>query len=296
VTRVAIATCSALPDLDDDDRLALEPLAALGVDATPARWDDDRIDWAAFDLVVVRNTWDYVLRRAEFLEWAGSVPRLANPAAVLRWNTDKRYLDELARDGLPVVSTRFLAPGQPFVAPDGDGELVIKPAVSAGSRGAGRFARHERDAAAAHVGALHADGDTAMVQPYVDGVDADGETALLYLGGTYSHAIRKAALLRPGAAPSDAPYLTEEIAPREPSAVERALGDRVLAAITQRFGPLLYARVDLLPGPDGAPLIVEVELTEPSLFLAFADGAPQRLAAAIAQAGRTAKAAPTPAS
>jgi hypothetical protein len=286
VTRVALATCAALPDLDDDERLSLEPLGTLGIEAVPAIWDDPAVDWSSFDLVVVRNTWDYTERLDAFLSWARTVPRLANPAAVLAWNTDKRYLGELAEHGLPVVPTRFVAPGEPFAAPDEDGcgEIVVKPTVAAGSKGAGRFGADERDAAIAHLAALHAAGATAMVQPYVSGVDHGGETAVLYLGGTYSHAARKAALLLPGAAPSAVPFLAEEIAPRAASPAERALADRVVAFVSERFGPPLYARVDLLPGPDGTPLIVEVELTEPSLFLGFDDGAPGRLAAAIAEA------------
>jgi glutathione synthase/RimK-type ligase-like ATP-grasp enzyme len=287
VTQVALATCAAFPDLDDDERLTLAPLRELGLDPVPAVWDDPSVDWASFALVVVRTTWDYTERLPAFLAWAGLIDRLANPAAVLAWNTDKRYLGELAERGLPTVPTRFVAPGEPFALPEGadpDAEIVVKPTVSAGARGAGRFGPDARAAAIAHVEALHAAGATAMVQPYVAAVDADGETALLYLGGTYSHAIRKGPLLRPGAAPSDDLFAAEDIAAREPSPAERALADRAVAAATERLGPLLYARVDLLPGPGGEPLIIELELTEPSLFLRYGDGAPDRLAAAIAAA------------
>jgi len=76
-------------------------------------------------------------------------------------------------------------------------------------------------------------------------------------------------------------FYAEEIAAREPSTAERALGDRVLAHVGERFGTPLYARVDLLPH-DGGPVIIEVELTEPSVFVAHAEGAPERFAEAIA--------------
>ncbi len=274
--RVALATCAALPDLDEDDRLLLPALAALGVAAEPAVWTDPAVDWDAFDLVVVRSTWDYQHDRDAFVAWARARTRIANPAPVLAWNTDKRYLAELE---VPTVPTAFVAPGDPF-APPGPAELVVKPTVSAGSRDTARHA--DLDAARAHVAELHAAGRTAMVQPYLDAVDTAGETALLYLGGAYSHAIRKGPLLRPGSPPVEGLFAAEEIAPREPSAQERALGDRVVAAVLDRWGEPLYARVDLLPGPDGAPVVIEVELTEPSLFLAHAPGAPQRLARAIA--------------
>jgi hypothetical protein len=244
-------------------------------------WDDPAVDWDAFDLVVVRCTWDYQQRHDAFLAWAAGVPRLANPSPVIAWNTDKRYLGELAAAGLPTVATTFVAPGEAFVAPDAP-ELVVKPSVSAGARDTQRYAAGEAGEAAAHVARLHAEGRTAMVQPYVDGVDAAGETALLYLGGAYSHAIRKGPLLEPGGAPPEGLFAPEDIRARRPSAAERALADRVVAAMTERWGPLLYVRVDLLPGPGAEPTIIEIELTEPSLFLAHDDGAAERLAAAIA--------------
>jgi glutathione synthase/RimK-type ligase-like ATP-grasp enzyme len=249
----------------------------------PAVWDDPAVDWDAFDLVVVRSTWDYPERRDAFVAWAQSVPRLANPAPAIAWNTDKRYLGELAAAGLPTVPTTFVAPGERYAAPDAP-ELVVKPTVSAGARDTQRYAASETDAAAAHVRRLHATGRTAMVQPYLDGVDAAGETALLYLGGAFSHAIRKGPLLVPGGEPPGGLFAPEDIRPRQPSRDEQALADRVVAAMRDRWGQLLYVRVDLLPDPGGAPTIVEIELTEPSLFLSRAQGAPERLADAIAAA------------
>ena len=110
--KVAFATCRELPHLDADTRRLIAPLAAHGILATPAVWDDPDLDWARFDLVVVRSCWDYARRRREFLEWAGRVPRLANPAPVLAWNTDKRYLSDLAARGIPGVPTEWLRPGK----------------------------------------------------------------------------------------------------------------------------------------------------------------------------------------
>jgi len=272
--RVALATASALPDLDPDDR----PLRdALGADAVA--WDDPAAEWDAYDLVVIRSTWDYVGRREEFVAWArGLGDRLHNPAPVVEWNTDKRYLGELAQAGLPVVETAFVAPGERFAPRPAARPLVVKPTVSAGARDT---ARHDDPAAAAeHVAQLHAAGRTAMIQPYVDGVDQLGETALLYFDGAYSHAIRKGPLLVEGAQhdPSGL-FVTEDIAPREPSEPERAAADRVMAWVRERFGTLLYARVDLLPANE--PILLELELTEPSLFLGHADGAADRLTDAI---------------
>ena len=277
--RVALATCAEVPDGDEDSPALVRALAARGVDARPAVWDDASVDWRAFDLVVVRSTWDYAERRDAFLAWAESLPRVLNPSAVVRWNTDKHYLRELARAGVPVVPTTFLEPGDPFRAPDR--RFVVKPAVSAGSRHSATYEPSESAAAGAHVARLHEMGRAVIVQPYLDGIDAHGETGVIYLAGSYSHTVRKAALLRPGQPPGEALYLDEEIDRAEPTPAERALADHALDACPS--DNLLLARVDLVPGPDG-PVLLEVELTEPSLFLGYAPRATERFADAIAAA------------
>ena len=287
MSSVALVTCSELPDLDEDDRLIAPALAALGIDAVPAVWSDPAVDWAAFDLVVLRNPWDYTDRLAEFLAWARAVPRLANPVDVVAWNTDKRYLGELAGAGLPVVETAFVAPGE--AVPAFDREVVAKPTVSAGSRDTERFLPTDRDALLAHVTHIHSSGRTAMLQPYLDRVDEAGETALLHVGGAYSHAIRKGPLLTADRAMVGDLYVEEDISPREPTAAERDAAAAIMAEVRRRFGDLLYARVDLLIGDDGAPVLLELELTEPSLFLGTAAGAPERFAAAIAAAATGAR-------
>jgi len=277
--RLALATCSAFPDGDADDAGLLQ---AIGGDATFAVWDDPAVDWASYDLVVVRSTWDYQDRRDAFLAWAQGIgERLVNPPAVLAWNTDKRYLHELAAAGLPVVPTTLVAPGAPFAAPAG--EHVVKPTVSAGSRDTARFAPGEEERAAALVAAIHASGRTAMVQPYVASVDARGETALLFFDGAFSHAIHKGPLLHPGAEPTSDVFAAETIRPRTPTAAELAVAERILddAARRLRTGPLAYARVDLVEDAGGAPLLLELELTEPSLFFAGEPGPLSRFATAV---------------
>lgn len=284
--RVALVTCAQVPELDADTRKLLAPLAARGVAAEPVVWDDPTVNWAAFDLAVVRSCWDYVPRRAEFLAWARSVPQLANPPEVLAWNTDKRYLRELAAAGVPVVPTVWVDPGQPWTAPE-RGELVLKPAVSMASLDTGRYRlgdpRQQR-LAVEHLRRLQAAGRVVMVQPYLPAVDSDGETALVYLGGNFSHAIRKGAVLDGPDTGIDRRFQHDgglELRLRRPSAAQRTLADRVLAAVPGGPERLLYARVDLVPDPDGQPLLMELELTEPQLFLGHAPGAADRLAAAI---------------
>jgi hypothetical protein len=288
--RIALATAAEFPDLDEDGPVLLAALQRLGLSAEPAVWTDEAVDWSSYDVVVVRCTWDYFRRRDEFLAWAErveSVTRLANSAAVLRWNTDKTYLAELADVGLPVVDTTWLRPGDTFVPPQ-QGEYVVKPAVSAGSNDTNRYVAGTHDEVATeHAARLLAQGRVVMVQPYLDQVDSAGETALLYFAGELSHAIRKAALLTPAMAELDAAYRPETITPRQPSAAERDAADRVLDTVADlRRWPreqLTYARVDLVPGPDSGPTLIELELAEPSMFLVHDEGAADRFAAAIAE-------------
>ncbi|MEV0155680.1 hypothetical protein AB0H57_18310 [Micromonospora sp. NPDC050686] len=285
--RVALVTCAALPDLDPDDRLVLAPLAARGIAAEVAVWDDPAVDWSGYDLVVLRSPWDYALRRDEFVAWARTVPTLVNPADVVAWNTDKRYLAELSAAGAPTVPTGWVAPGDGWMPPAG-GEYVLKPAVSAGSQDTGRYDLTDpehRELAEAHVRRLSAAGRVTMVQPYLDAVDTAGETALLFLAGpdglAFSHAIRKGPMLTGPDRGEAALYKEERIDARTATPEQRATAERVLAAVPGGTDRLLYARVDLIPGPDGAPVLVELELTEPSLFVGYADGAPDRLAEAV---------------
>ena len=286
VPRVALVTCRQLPMGDEDGPLLRAACTAAGLDADWLVWDDPAVDWGSYDLVVIRSTWDYPLRRDEFLGWARAVPRLANPADVVRWNTDKTYLRDLAAAGVPVVPTSWLDPsdldpGDEVRLPR-NGDYVVKPAVSAGAHDTARYAPEDAEQAREHAARLLAAGQRVMVQPYLTAVDDVGETALLYCGGDYSHAIRKGPLLTGRDAVVEGLYKPETIDPREPSPAERAVADAALAEVPGGAGRLLYARVDLLPGPDGAPLLLELELTEPSFFLGSASGAADRFARAVA--------------
>lgn len=282
--RVCLATCTAWPALDEDGPALLAALADEGLAAEVRAWDDPSADWGSYDLVVVRTTWDYWDRLPDYLAWAEAVPRLANPASVIRWNTDKRYLRDLADAGVPVVPTTFLAPGEPFAAPEG--EYVVKPSVSAGSSDTARFGPAEASDAAALVARIHEAGKHVMVQPYVAAVDGEGETSVLSFGGGVSHAIRKAQILFPGAGVVERSPGLEVISARTATPDQVAVAAAAVAAVP---GEVLYARVDMVPGPDG-PVVLEVEVTEPSLFLGFAEGAAGRYARAVAEAVRAAAA------
>lgn len=263
--RIVLAGCQALPEGDGDDADLVPALAAHGLHARWLSWDDP--DTLTADLVILRATWDYIERLDEFLEWTTKVRNLVNAPEVVAWNTDKRYLVDLAEAGVPVIPSQFIAPGERVRIPSG--ETVIKPSVGAGSVGAQRFS--DDDDARRHVSALHDGGQTALVQPYDQRIE-DGETALVFLGGRQSHAFTKGPILpSPGSKPAfdeSGTYAEESLTPADPDFELWDVGHAALTAAAARLGidvvDLLYARVDVIGGP-ADPQLLELELVEPSL-------------------------------
>ena len=285
--RIALVTCRPGPSVAEDRDLPglVRALREAGAEASAVVWDDEEADWSGFDLAVIRSTWDYSWRAAEFTAWAercGRATRLANPADVVRWNTDKRYLGDLAAAGVPVVPTRYLAPGDPADLP-ADHEYVVKPASGAGARFAARYAPEEHDTAVRHLRRMHADGLTAMVQPYVRGIDTAGERALQFFGGRLLHASRKQAVLAPGTPYDERKVAHPGLTAWTPAPAERTVAERALAAVPGA-PELLYARVDLVDGPDGEPCVMELELVEPNLFLSLHPGSVERVVEEVLKA------------
>ncbi len=283
---IALVTARAAHALDEDLPPLLAAFAAQGTAAEAVDWDDESVDWSRFRLALLRSTWDYSARLSEFLGWldrAARLTRVLNPPPVVRWSLDKHYLAELKRAGAAIVPTLFVEPGddpaallKQLLLDETAADIVIKPVVGSGSRDAQRHHRGELEAMIAHIARLLAEQRSVLVQPYLERVDDHGETALMYFNGEFSHAIRKGPLLQRGSGPTAALFAAEEITPRTPSADELALGARVLQALP--FPPLLYARIDLLRGTDGAPCVLELELAEPSLFFNYDAGAAARFA------------------
>lgn len=247
--RIAIATCAALPDGDPES-------SVLGFE--PAVWSSPEVDWSAFDLVVLRSTWDYTSAVEAFLSWVDDVPALRNDADVVRWNHDKRYLRALHAHGVPTVPTWY----DPEDVPPG--RWVVKPTVSAGARDT---ISGDRDDALFHAGRLRDAGRVAMVQPHLPAVDVVGETAIVYIAGEYSHAVQKGAVLG-RLRRADGTYEADQVAPRSPTGAELEVAEQVLDILPFDRRSLLYARVDLIPDDDGDPVLLELELIEPDLFLA----------------------------
>jgi glutathione synthase/RimK-type ligase-like ATP-grasp enzyme len=285
---IALVSCRAARGLDADMPPLIAAFAGAGAHAEIADWDDPAIEWGRFDAALLRSAWDYTARLPEFFAWierVAAVSTVLNPPPVLRWNADKHYLLELTRAGLPVVSSSFAEPGmdagravEEFLAREPCAELVVKPAVGAGARDTRRHARGDFAGTRAHVDSLLAARRSVLLQPYLEAVDHHGETALIFIAGEFSHAIRKGPLLPAGAPSTAALFAAEDISARAADAAERTAAARVLAALP--FGALLYARVDLIRDGTGAPQLLELEVTEPSLYLSYAADPAARLAAA----------------
>ncbi len=270
---VLVATERALPEADPDEDLLLEALEAAGLEPRLAAWDDPGVDWSAGALTVIRSTWDYFHQRKAFVEWAERTARqtrLWNPPKVVAWNAHKAYLLELARAGVPVVPTELLPARQGARLADvmsdcGWPRVVVKPAVSASSYRTLPVDDGNLDEGEAHLQELLAERD-ALVQPYVPSVEGYGERAVIWVDGEFTHAVRKSPRFAEG---------EESVSEALPIAADELEVAR--AALAQVKEPLLYARVDLARDPAGLPMVMELELIEPSLYLLQSPAAAERL-------------------
>jgi len=267
-----IATCCVLPEPDPDAEPLAAALAAAGVTAELVGWDDPRADWDAPIPTVLRSPWNYPLAPAAFFAWldrASAAAPLLNPPDVVRDNVRKRYLLELAARGVPVVPTWLVEPGQSCeLAAIAAPQIVIKPEIGAGSIATRRFASGD-PAARAHLARITATG-AALVQPYVASVDDHGERALVWIDGALSHAVRKAPRFAGDDEHVDGPVPIADD--------ERAIAEAALAPLRDR---ILYGRVDLARDAAGRPMVMELELVEPSLYFARCAGSADRFVAAV---------------
>jgi glutathione synthase/RimK-type ligase-like ATP-grasp enzyme len=281
---VALVTSRELPHLSADDRLLLEPLAALGVHAVPAVWDDPEVQWQDFDAVIVRSIWDYHKRILEFDEWLARLTqvgaRVCNPTAMLRWNSDKRYLLDLRQRGVPLVPTAILSRDRVVdlgyvLQSNGWGRAVVKPTVSASAYRTWLTepATAQRDQKELVAMMMHSD---VIVQPFLSEIVKDGEYSFVFFEGEYSHCVHKQ--------PRRGDYRTQPehggrwrsyAAPKLHVAQARAM------LSTLPLSPM-YARVDCIVSGDRL-LLMELELIEPDLGLTYDDGAALRFANVIAR-------------
>lgn len=308
---IALASCSNLPDWEVDDAPLRDALRGHGVHLHEPAWDDATFDWHGVDLCVIRTTWDYVRKFKAFRAWIGraaAATSLQNPQVIVTWNLDKRYLRDLEVHQVPTIPTLWLEQPTDVDQLDWRGWLwgqnagrgFLKPVVGASASGTLRFTLDDAglDDAEAHLRA-NLGGDVPkpmMLQPYLDRVERDGELSFIAIDGAVTHAVRKV--------PVEGDYRVQDDygahdEPYEPSAAERALAERILAAIQPAIAssaqgsaaarvafPLLYARVDLLRDRDGDLRLTELELVEPSLFFRHGPKAAVAMADAIVRRAR----------
>jgi glutathione synthase/RimK-type ligase-like ATP-grasp enzyme len=279
--RIALATCSAHPQLAPDDRLLAAAIAARGIEAVPVIWNAEGTDWAEFDGCVVRSVWDYHLQPDRFLAWAGrvagSVPTW-NPAELIAWNANKAYLRQLAQRGVPTIPTRWLERGSEvrlaeILAAEGWEEAVIKPTVDLGAKNLCRVDASGGGGQEALDGLLAR--HDVMAQPFLPSLEERGELSLVYCGGEFSHAVRKL--------PASGDFRVQPNwggSSSSATAVEADLEVANQALACLHTSPL-YARVDLVEGAPGERLLIELELIDPNLFFAERPEAAAIIAAEI---------------
>lgn len=288
---VAVACCRRSADGDPQD-LYHDPDAAplqaaldeLGVPSTLMAWDDLGAEWGSFSHVVVSSTWDGVDRPQEYLAWGRRTAAqsiLVNPVAVIEWGLDKVHQRELGAAGLPVVPTTWVTPNNSWTTLPAS-EFVVKPSVSAGGRNTARYAAGD-PAALGHVRAIQQAGQTAMVQDYLWRIDDEGELDLIFFDGAFSHAVVKRPMLRLGESVTERPWERMAWAGlATPNADQLAVAERTVTFIAERLScELVYGRVDLVNGPAGEPLVLEVEVIDPYLSLDMEPLAAGRLARAL---------------
>ena len=279
---LALVTATRMPKPDPESGLLVHALAQLGVRATIHAWDQP-CDWSRFELVVSRTPWDYFHRLDEFLGRArevAAVTELLNPLPTITWNAHKSYLLDLERGGVPIVPTVLVArgagAGERAAALARFEEAVIKPAVAGGALGALRVdATIGAGVAAEHLETVLA-GKDALVQPFMAGIQRDGETSLIFFDGQLSHAVRKV--------PAAGEFRVHQhfggaVVAHAPSVAELEVASAALAIAP---APAVYARIDMVPGPSG-PVVMEAELIEPELFLGSDPEAPGRYARSLAR-------------
>lgn len=282
--RIAFVTYRALPQLSEDDRLAVTELRRHAIEVESAVWDSPLVDWTVYDALVLRSTWDYHLRAPEFERWLALIEHLGvplwNPAPLVRWNMDKRYLHDLAARGFPTVETLVLEKGSTATLGHvmelaGWRDVVYKPAISASGYRTARATIDQLPQSSQEFSALLAERDV-LVQPFVPEIVTDGEWSMLFFHGQFSHAVKKRATSEEFRVQTEHGGVTTNEVPRA------ALIAQAEQVVAQLPAPWLFARVDACEVA-GRLVLMEVELVEPSLFLAHDPSAPRRFAAAIRQ-------------
>ncbi|USR79802.1 ATP-grasp domain-containing protein [Arcanobacterium pinnipediorum] len=284
---VTLATSADLPHLDADEQNLPDALRERGLEPRIAVWDDPSVDWSQAGTVIIRSVRDYARDRQKFLDWAASLPRVLNSASTIAWNSDKHYLQTLEKYGLPMIPTTWLEPSQGLSKQQihsrfpAFGDFVVKPAVASGGRGSGRYSAidaKQRGEAVEHAMYELSRGRTVMVQRYLEEIDSQGETSLVYLNGLPSYQVEKEAMLHPRFRSVGHEGVIEEVAHASNATEETwRWGERIRKALHSHIKDvngkdelLLFNRVDIVRGDQNSPeefYVVEISLIDGSLYL-----------------------------
>jgi hypothetical protein len=278
--KIALATCAELPGWEVDDQPLIESLQSKGATVAFPIWNDAHVNWEQFDITVIRTTWDYHLKKNEFVAWCNSVPRLFNNAAIVSWNTHKSYLRELSKQGVAIAPTVWIETGEKIDAARTMEQFktdrgFIKPQVGACASDTLRFTLDNVKEAQVFLDSqLHQD---MMMQPYIASVETEGELSAIFIDGTLSHGVQKIPVagdyrVQDDFGASDMPYTFTKSEVREMNKTLLAVPDNA---------SLLYARFDYLRSDEGTLLLNELELVEPSLFFRHSEESASLLADAI---------------
>lgn len=294
--KVTLVTAATLPNLYPDESGILDALSDRGVDPQIRVWNDSDVDWDKAGICVVRSVVDYARDRKGFLEWAAGVPKLLNSYDVMVWNTDKHYLQELQKRGLPTIETTWVAAEQRYNKHQVHsrfpalGDFVLKPTVSSGVRDIGRYSGTNIPSRQAAIGQamdlLAADRDI-MIQRYQANIDVHGEMSFVFFNGLLSHVVKKAALLDPAqvtnqlgkGVPFEAIEVDEQSL-RWAEHIRHVIHDYVRER-NGRDEQFLFNRVDIVPDGQGSFQVMEIALVDADLYLNATDRALGNFADAI---------------
>jgi glutathione synthase/RimK-type ligase-like ATP-grasp enzyme len=267
---VGLLTCTDYPNLSPSDSELVKPLNNLGIEAVPVPWDSPEEEWKEQDTLVIRSTWNYHKKLAEFLNWVEEVEdmgiHLYNPINVVLWNYDKRYLHELQKEGVKIVPTAYVAKGQEkdvseMMESEGWSDVVVKPSVGASAHGI----KHISDSSVAQAVLADITRNTgALIQPVIPSIH-EGEWSILFFNGKFSHSVLK----KPGSGTIFVNSMYKgtwsHVIP-EQQVIDDAAKALQAARKLSRSEDILYARVDGVITDDRFTLM-EIELIEPGVYL-----------------------------
>lgn len=250
-----------------EDELLINFLNEKQLGAELVVWDDLVVDWKQYDVAIIKSPWDYHDRIAEFFTWLDTLNtlgvKLLNPVDMVKWNSDKHYLGEIAAAGFPVIASVFLEQGTypdllPLFEQLQAQKLIIKPCISAGARNTITLGADEVHEQLAPVHQLLKTGDY-IVQPFMEEI-FEGEWSYLFFNGRFSHAVLKV--------PKTGDFRVQSAHGGSVQIPEPELNHiKSAEALVSKFADgALYARVDGVVS-NGELYLMELELIEPYLFL-----------------------------